>query len=78
MNSEGDLGQEVARLGGRLSDTMGAGFTSLAIALGVELGLLEKMVTYDEPKLSTQLASDTNCKERFEFDKLLYIHLQVT
>ena len=57
-------GTDATQLMARLADTLGNGFAALAIAVGVDLGLFEKMAKYDSPQTSTQIAADTGCKER--------------
>ena len=64
-----DNGDEVQQLSRQLADTLGSGLTALAITIGVDLGLFEKMASYDRPQTSAQIAVDTGCKERLDFFK---------
>ena len=42
-------------------------FTMMCLSLGTKIGVVDKMLSYDEPKTCKEIAGDAGLKERWEF-----------
>ena len=41
-------------------------FTMMCLSLGTKIGVMDKMLSYDEPKTCKEIADDAGLKERWE------------